>query len=159
MRLFGGDRLGTVMDKLGLEEGEVITHKMVTSAIERAQKKVESQNYAIRKHTLDYDDVMNVQRKWIYERRLSALERTSIKDEVQELISDVLDGLIETYCPEKTYPEEWNLNGLTEELRKIYLLALQFKQEDIESLTRESLRENVLKAVTGFYTQERGRLR
>ena len=154
MRLFGGDRLGTVMDKLGLEEGEVITHKMVTSAIERAQKKVESQNYAIRKHTLDYDDVMNVQRKWIYERRLSALERTSIKDEVQELISDVLDGLIETYCPEKTYPEEWNLNGLTEELRKIYLLALQFKQEDIESLTRESLRENVLKAVTGFYTQK-----
>ncbi len=69
MRLFGGDRLGGIMDKLGVEEGEVIAHGMVTKAIERAQKKVEAQNYAIRKHTLEYDDVMNVQRKWIYERR------------------------------------------------------------------------------------------
>ena len=64
---------------------------MVTKAIERAQKKVEAQNFAIRKHTLEYDDVMNVQRKWIYERRLSALERESIKDEVVELIDDVID--------------------------------------------------------------------
>ncbi|MEW6051642.1 MAG: preprotein translocase subunit SecA [Candidatus Zixiibacteriota bacterium] len=154
MRLFGGERLGSIMDRLGVKEGEVITHRMVTKAIERAQKKVEAQNFAIRKHTLEYDDVMNVQRKWIYERRLAALERESIKDEVVELIEEVLDGFIEEYCPEKQYPENWNLTGFTDELRKVYLLNLQFKTEDIPKLTRESLRENVLKAVIAIYTQK-----
>ena len=154
MRLFGGDRIGSIMDRLGVEEGDVITHGMVTKAIERAQKKVEAQNFSIRKHTLDYDDVMNVQRKWIYERRLAALERKSIKDEVVELIEDVLESLIENHCPEKTHPEEWNLKGFTEDLRKVYLMHLEFKPEDIESLTRESLKGNVLKAVMQFYTQK-----
>lgn len=154
MRLFGGDKLGSIMDKLGLEDGEVIAHKMVTSAIERAQKKIEAQNYAIRKHTLEYDDVMNVQRKWIYERRLAALERESIKDEVVELIEDVLDDLIAAHCPEKTYPEEWNLKGLSEELTKIYLLNVQFKEDDIVKLTHESLKKNLLGAVTHIYTQK-----
>jgi preprotein translocase subunit SecA len=154
MRLFGGDRLGAVMDRLGVEEGEVIAHKMVTRAIERAQKKVEAQNFAIRKHTLDYDDVMNVQRKWIYERRLAALERPSIKEEVIELINDVLDLLIDKYCPEKTYPEEWNLKALSEELRLVFLLNLEYKTEDIESLTRETLKNNLLGAVMGFYTKK-----
>ncbi len=154
MRLFGGDRLGSIMDRLGVEDGEVIEHKMVTKAIERAQRKVEAQNFAIRKHTLDYDDVMNVQRKWIYERRLAALERESIKDEVVELISDVLDMLIEAYCPPDKHPEEWNLNNFTEELRKIYLFALEFKEEDISALTPEIVKEKVLDAVMRYYKQK-----
>ena len=154
MRLFGGDRLGSIMDRLGIEDGEVIAHKMVTSAIERAQKKVEAQNYAIRKHTLEYDDVMNVQRKWIYERRLAALERESIKDEVVELIEEVLDSLIAEHCPEKSYPEEWNLKGLTDDLTKIYLLNVQFKDEDLQILTHESLKKNVLNAVMHIYNQK-----
>lgn len=154
MRLFGGDRLGSIMDRLGVEDGEVIEHKMVTKAIERAQQKVEAQNFAIRKHTLEYDDVMNVQRKWIYERRLAALERESIKDEVIELISDVLDMLIENYCPADQHAEEWNLNGFTEELRKIYLFGLEFKEEDIASLTPETVKEKVLEAVMRFYNQK-----
>ncbi len=154
MRLFGGDKLGTIMDKLGIEDGEVIAHKMVTSAIERAQKKVEAQNYAIRKHTLEYDDVMNVQRKWIYERRLAALERESIKDEVVELIEEVLDNIIAEHCPEKTYPEEWNFKGLSEDLTKIYLLNVQFKEDDYQKLTHESLKENLLNAVTQIYTHK-----
>jgi preprotein translocase subunit SecA len=94
---------------------------------------------------------MNVQRKWIYERRLAALERPSIKDEVVELISEVLDILIDTHCPEKTYPEEWNLKALSEDLRQIYLLNLEYNPDDIESLTREKLKENLLGAVMGFY--------
>ena len=154
MRLFGGDKLGSVMDRLGIQDGEVITHKMVTSAIERAQKKVEAQNFAIRKHTLDYDDVMNVQRKWIYERRLAALERESIKEEVVELIEEVLDRLIEDHCPAKTYPEEWNLKALSEDLRQVYLLNLEYKDDDIESLTRETLKKNLLGAVMGFYNKK-----
>jgi len=154
MRLFGGERLGRVMDRLGVQEGEVITHKMVTKAIERAQKKIEAQNFAIRKHTLEYDDVMNVQRSWIYERRLEALERESIKDEVVDLIEEVLDELIDTYCPEKAYPENWNLTGFIDELRKIYLLTLQFKEEDIPSLTREKLKEQVHGAIMHIYSQK-----
>jgi preprotein translocase subunit SecA len=154
MRLFGGDRIGSVMDRLGLQDGEVITHKMITSSIERAQKKVEAQNYAIRKHTLEYDDVMNVQRKWIYERRLAALERTSIKDEVVELIEDVLVMIIDDYCPEKTYPEEWNLTALIDELRKIYLLNVKIREEDLESMTRESLRDKILEAIMEIYHQK-----
>ena len=154
MRLFGGDRLGSIMDRLGVQEGEVIKHPMVTRAIERAQKKVEAQNFAIRKHTLEYDDVMNVQRKWIYERRLSALERPSIKDEVVELIESVLDDLIEQHCPEKEWPENWNLTQLREELRNVYLFDLRLKQDEIPKLTRESLREMILGAVTSFYRQK-----
>ncbi|MEK7775300.1 MAG: SEC-C metal-binding domain-containing protein, partial [Candidatus Zixiibacteriota bacterium] len=152
MRLFGGDRLVSIMDRLGVQEGEVITHRMVTKAIERAQKKVEAQNFSIRKHTLEYDDVMNVHRKWTYERRLAALERESIKEEVVELIESVLDSLIETHCPPKeNYAEAWNLAGFTEDLRKVYLLNLEFGEKDIHALTRETLRENVLKAVLQFY--------
>jgi len=154
MRLFGGDRLGSVLDRMGVKEGEVITHGMVTKAIERAQKKVEMQNFAIRKHTLEYDDVMNVQRKWIYERRLSALERESIKDEVLDLFDEVLDRLIELYCPEKKYAENWNLNAFTEELRKTYLINLQFKDDDIPGLNPEKLKENVFKIIMGLYNQK-----
>jgi len=154
MRLFGGERLGTIMDKLGVQEGDVITHKMVTKAIERAQKKVEAQNFAIRKHTLDYDDVMNVQRKWIYERRLAALERESIKDEVLDLIDENLYRMIDDNCPEKEYPENWNLNGFTEDLRKIFLINLQFKQDDIPKFTRETLKENVKNLVMNIYNQK-----
>jgi len=154
MRLFGSDRLGRIMDRLGVGEGEVITHKMVTKAIERAQKRVEMQNFSIRKHTLDYDDVMNAQREVIYDRRLAALERESIKDEVADLIDSVLDTLIDQYCPEKVYPENWDLKGFVEEVRHIYLLNLDFKKEDIPDLTREKLFEQVLKAVMTFYGQK-----
>ena len=154
MRLFGGDRLGSIMDRLGVKEGEVITHGMVTKAIERAQKKVEAQNFAIRKHTLEYDDVMNVQRKWIYERRLAALERPSIQDEVVELIENVLDDLIAEFCPEKEIPENWNLTGFKDKLREIYLLNLELKEEDIPELTSETLKERILGAVMGFYKQK-----
>jgi preprotein translocase subunit SecA len=154
MRLFGGERLGSILDKLGVKEGEVIAHPMVTKAIERAQKKVELQNFAIRKHTLEYDDVMNVQRKWIYERRLAALERPSIKDEVTELIDSVLDSLIDAHCPEKEYPENWNLTLLREELRTVYLFDLRLKNEEIPALTRESLREMIHGAVSSFYNQK-----
>nr|MBN2276882.1 preprotein translocase subunit SecA [candidate division Zixibacteria bacterium] len=154
MRLFGSDRLGRIMDRLGVEEGEVITHPMVNKAIERAQKRVELQNFSIRKHTLEYDDVMNAQREVIYDRRLAALERESIKDEVVELIESVLQTLIDRHCPEKEYAENWDLNTLKEDLRNIYLLNLEFRAEDIPGLTHERLFEQVHKAVLTFYERK-----
>jgi len=154
MRMFGSDRLARIMDRLGVEEGEVITHGMVTKAIERAQKRVELQNFSIRKHTLEYDDVMNSQREVIYDRRLAALERESIKDEVMELIDSVLETLIESYCPEKEYPENWELDAFKAEVRHTFLIDLKFKEEDIPSLTREKLYENVHGAIMTFYQQK-----
>jgi preprotein translocase subunit SecA len=154
MRLFGSDRLANIMQRLGVQEGEVIAHGMVTKAIERAQKRVEIQNFAIRKHTLEYDDVMNAQREVIYGRRLAALERQSIKEEVLELIDSVLESLLTKYCPEKEYPENWDLTGFKEELSHIYLLNLEFRAEDIPTLTLEKLFENVQKAVLTFYGQK-----
>ncbi len=154
MRLFGGERLGRVMDRMGVKEGEVITHPMVTKAIERAQKRVEIQNFSIRKHTLEYDDVMNSQREVVYNRRLAALERESIKDEVLELIDSVLDTMVQKYCLEKEYPENWDLNGFKEELRHTFLLNLEFKAEDVPSLTQEKVFENIHQAVLTFYGQK-----
>lgn len=155
MRLFGGERLGSLMDRLGIEEGEVITHKMVTNAIERAQKKVEAQNFSIRKRTLEYDDVMNVQRRWIYERRLAALERESIKEEVVELIEEVVDGIIEEYCPAKIeYAENWNLTGYLDELRKIFLVNLRIADEYVEQLSHEKLKESSMELVMKIYGQK-----
>jgi len=154
MRLFGSDRLGRIMDRLGVEEGEVIAHPMVTKAIERAQKRVEMQNFSIRKHTLEYDDVMNSQREVVYDRRLAALERESIKEEILELIESVLQTLIDAFCPPKEYPENWNLAEFTAEVRRIFLLNLEFRKDDIPGLTREKLFEQVHKAVMTFYNQK-----
>ena len=153
MRLFGGDKLGNIMDRLGVEEGEVIAHSMVTSAIERAQKKVEAQNFSIRKNTLEYDDVMNVQRKWIYERRLAALERESIKEEVLELIEEVLQLVIDTHCSED-YAENWNLDAFFEDLRKTFLVNFSINEEEIPQFTHEKLKERVLEAIMSIYNQK-----
>ena len=94
MRLFGSDRIASVMDRLGAEEGEVIEHSMVTKSIERAQKKVEARNFEVRKHVLDYDDVMNQQRQVIYNRRHDILERESAHELIQEMISEWIDYLM-----------------------------------------------------------------
>ncbi|MCX6830059.1 MAG: preprotein translocase subunit SecA [candidate division Zixibacteria bacterium] len=154
MRLFGSDRIGRIMDRLGVKEGEVITHPMVTKAIERAQKRVEIQNFAIRKHTLDYDNVMNSQREVIYSRRLAALERTSIKEEVLELIDSVLETMIAKYCPEKEYPENWEWTGLKGELLHTFLMNLELKQDEITALTHESFFERLQQGVLNFYAQK-----
>jgi preprotein translocase subunit SecA len=154
MRLFGSDRIATIMDKLGVEEGEVITHAMISKAIERAQKRVEAQNFSIRKHTLKYDDVMNQQRQVIYTRRLHALEDDDIKASILELIDNTIESIIEAHCPENEYPENWNLEELRDQLRRTFLLNLQFKKEDVPELTREILFEEIKKAVTHIYNKK-----
>jgi preprotein translocase subunit SecA len=104
MRLFGSERIAAVMDRLGLQEGEVIEHKMVTKAIERAQKRVEAQNFSIRKHLLDYDNVMNNQREVVYTKRQACLKGKNLKDEVMELVPEIIEAKVWEYCPEKSYP-------------------------------------------------------
>lgn len=151
MRLFGSDRIAGVMDKLGVGEGEVIQHSMVTKAIQRSQKRVEMQNFAIRKHLLEYDDVMNKQRETIYNRRLAALEGENLKDEILGLIEEVVSKKLDQFIDPKTYPENWNLDGLCEDIRQSFLLEIKFKKEDITKLKYEELKEKLIKGIVELY--------
>jgi len=116
MRLFGSDRIASVMDRLGLQEGEVITHSMITRSIEKAQKKVESRNYAIRKRLLEYDDVMNLQREVVYNRRNEALLNEDIRDEIEIIQDDYITDLFELHANSLQDPNEWNWDELETEI-------------------------------------------
>jgi len=131
MRIFGSDRISGLMERLGMEEGVPIEHGMVTRAIERAQKQVEGQNFSIRKHLLEYDDVMNKQRENIYALRRELLEGRIRVDEGEEIDSrgylmrlaeDMLGGLIDTYCAEAQEPDTWDLDALKRETTRTFAL-------------------------------------
>ncbi|MCB0288842.1 MAG: preprotein translocase subunit SecA [Calditrichaeota bacterium] len=124
MRLFGSDRLIKVMDRLGAEEGEVITHSMVTKAIEKAQKRVEEQNYSIRKHLLEYDDVMNKQRDGIYTRRRKALMGQTTREDLVAMLEDFLDVQFTTFIDSKKSDDEWDLEGLSDVVLRTLMIDI-----------------------------------
>ena len=128
MRLFSSERIASVMDKLGAEEGEVITHSLVTKSIERAQKKVEINNFEIRKRLLDYDDVMNKQREVIYEMRLRALDgdRETVFEEAREIVAEAAEEKLAEYVDPDAYAETWDLAGLKENLMRTFLLPFEW---------------------------------
>jgi len=123
MRLFGSERISSIMDRLGVGEGEVITHPFITKAIENAQKRVEMYNFGIRKRLLEYDDVMNKQREVIYGRRNKILEAEDLDEIVRASIEDVVDGVIEKYASEDLPPDEWDLDAAASELESIFLVS------------------------------------
>jgi preprotein translocase subunit SecA len=131
MRLFGSDRIAKVMDKMGAEEGEVITAGMVTKAIEKAQQRVERQNFEARKKLLEYDDVMNQQREVIYDLRLFALEGgEDLKGEAWEMIETSVRDTVERFVPEGSHPEDWRLAELREKLLIDYFLIADLLPEE-----------------------------
>jgi preprotein translocase subunit SecA len=154
MRLFGSDRIATIMDKLGVEEGEVIQHSMVTKAIERAQKRVEAQNFAIRKHLLDYDDVMNQQREVIYDRRLHALEGDNLNPEIMEMLDKGVQAKVLTHTEESLVAEKWDLTGLLEELRRAFFVDFSISPEVISGFNQEKMLEVASKAVRAAYQRK-----
>jgi preprotein translocase subunit SecA len=121
MRLFGSDRLSGVISKLGIQEGEAIEHSLITRQIGRAQKRVEANHFGVRKHLLEYDDVMNKQREVVYDKRLLALESEDIGTEISKVIDSVVDRKFETHVPDGSHPEEWDLDGLKRELEMMFL--------------------------------------
>ncbi|MCK9418702.1 MAG: preprotein translocase subunit SecA [Nitrospirae bacterium] len=150
LRIFGSDRIAGLMGRLGMEEDVPIEHRMVSRAIENAQKKVENQNFEMRKHVLEYDDVMDQQRKVIYEQRRQLLAGTDLKEEVIGLAEEMLDGMVDFYCPEGAYPENWDVTGLKD------VLAAKFAYHagadlDLPSLSREELREKLWEALKQSY--------
>ena len=116
MRLFGSDRIGGLMERMGVEEGEVIEHPLVTGAISRAQKRVEAHNFDIRKHLLEYDNVMNQQREVVYGLRNKALSSLDMSAEVLDAIADAVAERAEKAAADHMRREEWNLKGLADEL-------------------------------------------
>jgi len=143
MRIFGGDRLKSMMGKMGWEEGESLTNKFMTKAVERAQVRVEQRNFDIRKNLLKYDDVMNDQRKTIFEQRLEFMTDDDVSDVIEDMRHQVCEDIIETYVPKKAYAEQWDIDGLSEKSRAVLAMDIPFqdwaKEEGIadeEMLTR-----------------------
>jgi preprotein translocase subunit SecA len=144
MRIFGSDRLDSMLQKLGLEEGEAIIHPWINKALERAQQKVEARNYDIRKHLLKYDDVMNDQRKIIYEQRREVMNTDDVSDLIKDMREDVIDELITKFIPANAYPDQWEVNGLHEECLRLFNLDLpisEWAQE--EGIGEAALRQRI----------------
>ena len=144
MRLFGSDRIARIMDRLGLEEGEVITHSMITRSIERAQKKVEARNFGIRKHLLEYDDVMNKQREIIYDRRNKALKGGDMRGQVMERLEEYVEYLTDIYTADSPHSDEWNWSGLSSEAMNTLMVDVRDLQNSDVPLTPEALEEELL---------------
>ncbi len=142
MRLFGSDRIAKVMDRMGVEDGEVITHPMVTRSIERAQKKVEGRNFSIRKHLLEYDDVMNQQREIVYDRRNYALHGMDISSEVDEILGEYLDNVLDIFCSSGSNPNDWDWDELANEILNTTSLDIKSESDRVSSL--DELREMIL---------------
>ena len=145
------------MLKLGMEEGVPIEHGMVSKSIENAQKKVEGHNFEIRKHLLEYDDVMNKQREVIYQHRAAVLGAEDLSEEIQDMIADVTETLVDTYCPEEQYAEEWDLAGLAEMLHGQFALDV-FRPEEFKDVGRDALRDEVKELVQKAYKDKVERL-
>jgi preprotein translocase subunit SecA len=139
MRLFGSERISGLMQRMGVEEGEVIEHPLVTGAISRAQKRVEAHNFDIRKHLLEYDNVMNQQRTVIYDLRNKALLTADISELVLEMVEETVLERVAKFASKESHREEWNLKGLTEELA--FLLMRPLRLEDFETDDYEELEE------------------
>ena len=152
LRIFGSQRIQSIMDRLGMEEGEPIEHKLVTRAIATAQKRVETHNFEIRKHLLEYDDVMNKQREIIYGMRRQILDGASQADTVAEWIEDMAGGTLDANAPEDAHVDDWDLAGLGEALNRQFDVRVPRERfEDVPS--RAALEEFVTEAVKGRYAE------
>jgi len=147
LRIFGAERISGIMDKIGIEEDQPIEHKYISRAIENAQKRVEGQNFDIRKHLLDYDDVMNRQRKVIYEQRKKVLRGDSLWTDIEEMVDEIVEDLLSEFVNEKAHKEEWNLKGLDDAIFKQFNLKLDLNNSDKKIPDQLSFREFIIQNV------------
>ncbi|NRG17174.1 preprotein translocase subunit SecA [Rhizobiales bacterium] len=146
MRIFGSDRMDGMLQKLGLQEGEAIVHPWINKALAKAQQKVEARNFDIRKNLLKFDDVMNDQRKVVFDQRIELMEGEAVADTVNEMRHDVIDDLVSRHIPEKAYPEQWDVEGLQQEVRNILNLDLPVADwAKEEGIADEEVKERLMK--------------
>ena len=152
MRLFGSERIANVMNRMGLEEGEVIQHKMISKSISRAQEKVEARNFSIRKHLLEYDDVMNQQREVIYDRRNHALRGEDLRNEIMTMLEEYADSFLEKYTETGDYPEEWDWESIRRELLSV--LTIDLSLDEFETFSVDLMEDRILEKARQVYEQK-----
>jgi preprotein translocase subunit SecA len=147
MRIFGSERLDKVLSSLGMKEGEAIIHPWVNKSLERAQAKVEGRNFDIRKQLLKFDDVMNDQRKAIFGQRLEIMSADDIEEIVEDMRHQVIDDLVDEYMPPKSYPDQWDTDGLSQALGEQLTIALPVAEwAKEEGVDQETIRERIYEA-------------
>jgi preprotein translocase subunit SecA len=155
MRLFGSDNISGLMDKLGIEEDMPIEHGLITRSIETAQKRVENRNFDIRKHVLQYDDVMNQQRELIYNQRRQVLLGENLKEMIISMIEEVVRRTVDTYCPDGVHQEEWDLGSLLAQAEQVFIPGHKISPEELEEMNRDQISEFLLeKSVEAYDARE-----
>lgn len=158
LRLFGSENIKRLMDRLGLDEDQPIENRMLTNAMERAQKKVEGNNYDTRKHVLRYDDVMNKQREVIYRQRRQILEQENLRSIVEGMGQDLIDHMLDVYCSEEQVPEDWDIPQLIGYAEHHFLKPHQVTEEDLRPLSRVELRERLVELMIENYDEREAEL-
>ncbi len=148
LRLFGSDRIARVMDRFGMKEGDVIQHSMITRSVERAQRKVEENNFAIRKRLLEYDNVMNQQREVVYDRRRHALVGERLKDEIFDMMREHLGEIVDKYY------DDGDIAGLVDELRRTFLVDVNFTPDEFRRLGKDGVSDRAYNAAVEFYNRK-----
>ena len=153
MRLFGGQQIDVIMERMGMDDSMPLEYGILSKQIENAQKRVEARNFNIRKHVLQYDDVMNKQREIIYEQRRRVLEGESLKDTMLDMLHGLIKGAVVPYTQAAANPEEWDIEGLMEYFHHIFLPKgyIKFTEQEIYDLTAESLTERIFAAAKELY--------
>ena len=156
MRIFASDKIRAIMQRLGMEDGEAIEHKMVSNAIEKAQRKVEGRNFDIRKSLLEFDDVANDQRQVVYQQRDFILKTDDLTDTLHSIRKDVVNGAIDNFIPPQSVEDMWDVAGLEQSLVSEFAIQLPLKQwlDEDKKLHEEALRKKILASVEEIYTEK-----
>jgi preprotein translocase subunit SecA len=154
LRIFGSERISKIMDRLGIEEDQPIEHGLVTKAIESAQRKVEAHNFEIRKHLLEYDDVMNKQREVIYSQRREVLGSEDLKETVIEMIEEGGEGLVDFYTDEKEHPEDWDLKALQDAFYQQFSFKWSVPSIEENGIRRDQLKEMIIQSAKDVYQKK-----
>jgi preprotein translocase subunit SecA len=154
LRIFGSGRISGIMDKLGMEEDEPIEHNLISKAIENAQRKVEGHNFDIRKHLLEYDDVMNKQREVIYRQRREVLSGEDLAEVIKDMIADQVEVVVDEFSNSRLASEDWDWDGFDEQMLELFHINPEWTDADREGMDGESFREKIRALVTAQYAEQ-----
>jgi preprotein translocase subunit SecA len=154
LRLFGSDKINGILDKLGVEEDQPVEHKLISNSIERAQQKVESRNFDIRKAILEYDDILNKQREVIYEQRKTLLKSDELEAKITGMLEKLLDDVLEMFMSDDLHPDEWDLEAMLEYLHGI-ALAKNVKEEGLIGKSKAEIKEEIILDSLASYQEKR----
>ncbi|MBF0226475.1 MAG: preprotein translocase subunit SecA [Desulfobacterales bacterium] len=154
LKIFGGERMASMMERVGMNEGEAIENRIISRLIENAQARVEAHNFDIRKHLLEYDDVMNQQRETIYKKRRELLHGESLKSEVEDMIAEIAESIIDSYAEKGKYPEEWNIEGIKDSIFSYFNFSFDDFDKHLDGLTVDGIAELIFERALKKYGEK-----